>query len=538
MARIVWLAALLGIAVAGLAPAAERTLVINPKHAVGGEVRHALVIGNSAYVHGPLRNPVNDARAISKALGEAGFKVTLVEDATEAGMVRAIRIFGQNIAKGGVGLFYFAGHGIQVRGRNYLVPVNADIAHEEEIEFNTVDVNLVLAKMDAAKNGLNIVVLDACRNNPFTRSFRSAQAGLAQMDAPTGTFIAFATAPGAVAADGAGDNGVYTRHLLAELGKPGVPIEQVFKQVRNRVMRDTGNQQIPWESSSLRGDFAFRPASTAAPLAESVSDAMRRQPASDPTLIEITFWDSVKASAEPADLRAYLDQYPAGRFAVLAKNRLAALQRKPAAAAPAAIAPTVVASVQPVPAGSVKAPAQGDTWIYEIVQRDQPSLGKGRYTVTVEAASAESVVETFQVRNDAARHWTHTREAAMLGLGVSIFSPYPALLGELKPGTRLQVENLEQKVCGPGWTCQLSAHVVGHESVKVPAGIFEAIKVVIAQNWTSPSQTSDRGEIVSRTIHVWYAPQVKRAVKYSSRGGMSAYVDTNFELELLSYKLN
>jgi hypothetical protein len=554
MARFVWLAALLGIALAGSARSAERTLEINPKQAMGAEMRHALVIGNSAYAHGPLRNPVNDARAISKALGEAGFKVTLVEDATEAGMVRAIRIFGANIAKGGVGLFYFAGHGIQARGRNYLVPVNADIAHEEEIEFNTVDVNLVLAKMDAAKNGLNIVILDACRNNPFARSFRSTQAGLAQIDAPTGTFIAFATAPGSVAADGAAENGVYTKHLLAELGKPGVPIEQLFKQVRNGVMRETGNLQIPWESSSLRGDFAFRPALPSTPSVDPVEalrrereaqrlemekmlqatlDQQRRQSAaSDPTLVEIAFWDSVKASADASDFRAYLEQYPGGRFAVLAKNRLAALERKPAAGAP-----TVVASAQPLPPRAIKAPAEGDTWTYEIVQRDQPGLGKGRYTVTVNAASADAISETFQMRNDGARQWTHTREPAMLGLGVSMFSPYPALLGDMEPGTRLQVENLEQKLCGPGWNCQLSARVMGYEKVKVPAGTFQAIKVQIAQNWTSPGQTNDRGENISRTIHVWYAPEVKRAVKYSSRGEMSAYVDTNFELQLLSFKL-
>jgi hypothetical protein len=166
-----------------------RTLVIEPEKPIPSEARHALVVGNSAYINGPLRNPVNDARAMAKALSESGFSVTLVENGTQTGMQQAIRAFGDRIAKGGVGLFYFAGHGLQTRSKNFLIPVNADIAHEYEIEFAAVDTNLVLASMDAAKNGLNIVILDACRNNPFQRSSRSVQAGLAQMDAPTGTFL-------------------------------------------------------------------------------------------------------------------------------------------------------------------------------------------------------------------------------------------------------------------------------------------------------------------------------------------------------------
>jgi len=244
--------------------------VVEAKLAVAGETRHALVVGNGAYATAPLRNPVNDARGMAQALGEAGFHVTLLENATRPALQRAIRDFGDNIAKGGVGLFYFAGHGLQVRGRNFLVPVNAEIAREDEIEFTSVDVNLVLAKMDSARNPLNIVILDACRNNPFSGGWRSVQSGLAQMDAPTGTFIAFATAPGSVAADGSGEHGVYTKYLLAEIQRPGVPIELMFKQVRNGVMTETRGQQVPWESSSLRGEFAFRPA-RAKPPAQSVA---------------------------------------------------------------------------------------------------------------------------------------------------------------------------------------------------------------------------------------------------------------------------
>src|SRR4051812_26660052 len=198
-----------------LAQSRDRTLSIQPA-GKPPEARYALVIGNSSYANGPLRNPVNDARAMAKALGEAGFSVRVVEDATFIGMQRAVRQWGDDITKGGVGLFYYAGHGLQVKGKNFLVPVNADIEREDEIEFSTLDVNVVLAKMDAAKNPLNIVILDACRDNPFARSFRSMSKGLVPMDAPTGTFIAFATAPGSTASDGTGQNGLYTEHLLKE----------------------------------------------------------------------------------------------------------------------------------------------------------------------------------------------------------------------------------------------------------------------------------------------------------------------------------
>lgn len=224
-----------------------------------GERRVALVIGNSLYKDSPLPNPVHDARAIAKALTAYGFKVTIRENAGQKDMQLAMRDFGDALKNGGVGLFYYAGHGMQVKGRNYLVPVDAQIQREDEVAYNSVDAGQVLDKMEAANNRLNIVILDACRNNPFARSFRSGGAGLAQMDAPVGTLIAFATAPGSVASDGDGQNGLYTQHLLQSLQKPGAKIEDVFKNVRAAVRKDSGGKQIPWESTSLEGDFIFVP---------------------------------------------------------------------------------------------------------------------------------------------------------------------------------------------------------------------------------------------------------------------------------------
>jgi len=260
-------------ALAAPAVAQDRVLRLTPPAAAAvAEQRVALVIGNGQYKDSPLLNPVNDARAVAGALKDAGFRVVQKENIGRAEMQLALRDFGDSLKAGGVGLFYFAGHGVQVKGRNYLVPVDASIEREDEVAYNSIDAGQVLDKMEAAGNRLNIVILDACRNNPFARSFRSSSAGLAQMEAPVGTFIAFATAPGSVASDGQGKNGLYTQHLLHAMLRPGVRIEDVFKDVRVGVRRDSKGRQVPWENTSLEGDFVFvarPPAPPAAAVAAS-----------------------------------------------------------------------------------------------------------------------------------------------------------------------------------------------------------------------------------------------------------------------------
>jgi len=231
--------------------------------------RLALVIGNSRYAESPLVNPVNDARAMTEVLTGLGFNVTSIYDASLQQMNDAARVFGDRLRSGGVGLFFYAGHGMQIRGKNFLIPVGADIRREDEVQYKSFDANQLLDKMESAKNPINIVILDACRNNPFARSFRSAATGLAQMEAPVGTYIAFSTAPGRVASDGEGSNGLFTQHLLTSLKAPGRKVEDVFKQVRVGVMQDSGGQQIPWDSSSLTGDFYFLRGDTATAKNES-----------------------------------------------------------------------------------------------------------------------------------------------------------------------------------------------------------------------------------------------------------------------------
>lgn len=290
------------------------------------ESRVALVIGNAAYAQEPLRNAVNDARAMAKTLRALGFTVLLHENASKATMERAMLDYGRRIAAGGVGVFFYAGHGMQVRGRNYLVPTDAQIDEEAKTRVAAVDLDLLLEQIAEARNRVNLVVLDACRNNPFERKLRGRSHGLAAVDAAGGTLIAYATAPGSVASDGGGRNGLYTEELLRALEQPGLKIEEVFKRVRVAVSERSNGTQTPWESSSLTGDLVINvtvhvhpPAAPAGPLgasAPAVPVAADR---------DALFWASVKDSRQRADFEAYLRQFPDGTFAELARQRLQAL---------------------------------------------------------------------------------------------------------------------------------------------------------------------------------------------------------------------
>jgi uncharacterized caspase-like protein len=222
--------------------------------------RLALVIGNGAYKDVALPNPLHDAEDMEKALKASGFTVIKRTNASLKEMHLALREFGDRLDRQGTGLFYFAGHGLQVKGRNYLMPVDADIAREDEVAFQAMDLGAVMDKLDSAKNPVNIVIIDACRDNPFGKRLAPSAKGLAPIDAPPGTFIAYATAPGSTAADGKGRNGLYTAHLVKQIEKPGVSIEEVFKAVRAGVRTDSKNLQVPWESTSLESNFAFRAA--------------------------------------------------------------------------------------------------------------------------------------------------------------------------------------------------------------------------------------------------------------------------------------
>jgi uncharacterized caspase-like protein len=238
------------------------TMLTEPTHQqVQRQRRVALVIGNSRYtVVSPLRNPANDARDMTNALEDLGFdRVISLVDGNLEQMLRALEEFQQELKRGGVGVFYYAGHGVQYEEKNYLIPVDASLEMETLLKTRTLPLDDVLSYMEAANNSLNIVILDACRHNPFRSFTRSTGMGLASVKAPTGVLVAYATAPDSVAGDGGEENGTYTEALLKYIRTPGLKVEDLFKTVRAEVQRATHNRQVPWEATSLIGDFTFNP---------------------------------------------------------------------------------------------------------------------------------------------------------------------------------------------------------------------------------------------------------------------------------------
>ena len=283
-------------------------------YAESGE-RVALVVGNSAYPQVPLANPVNDARAMTDLLRRAGFVVDQQLDTSQAQLSNALARFGAAIKDPKVkfGLFYYAGHGLQQEWRNYLVPVSADIRSADEVKNKTVDVSALLAYMDQAKGRSFLVILDACRDDPFAGTYRPPAKGLSQFDAPVGSLLAYATAPGSVALDGDGANGLYTSNLLREFSVPGVRIEDAFKRVRLSVRMASRGLQIPWESTSLEEDVYLFP-SERRKLSDEEQDRQLEQ--------EIGSWLRVKSSHDPTQLADFIRTYPSGSASELAQARL------------------------------------------------------------------------------------------------------------------------------------------------------------------------------------------------------------------------
>ena len=251
----------LSLAWVGHSHAATRGIVIEPGSGTQTN-RLALVIGNDYDGEsGQLLNPVHDADDMRKTLSKLGFEVMGDNQQSLQDMNTLVREFGDRLRPGMVGLFYFAGHGMQINGQNYLIPVQSGIQREDEVPFRALAVDQVLAKMSKNKTGLNLMMLDACRDNPFARSFRSTSTGLAKMEAPSGTLISYAAKPGTRSIDGTGHNGLYTSVLLKYLPIPGMPIEQMLKKVGTEVRQLSRDQQQTWMEGLLDsgdgGDFCF-----------------------------------------------------------------------------------------------------------------------------------------------------------------------------------------------------------------------------------------------------------------------------------------
>jgi hypothetical protein len=279
----------------------------------------ALIIGNSSYTNTtPLHTPVNDATDIASALDRLGFDVIRGIDLDYVGMREKVKLFSERLLGADVGLFYYGGHGIQVSGKNYLVPIDAKLNAASDLDFVAMDLDLVLRNMER-ETPTNIVFLDACRDNPLVANLAKSMGtrsstitrGLARVESGVGTLLAFATQPGNVALDGAGRNSPFAAALLKTIERPGIPISDVMIAVRREVLRETGNRQVPWDHSSLTGQFYFT-----APAAK----ATNPEPA-QPNL-ELAFWDSIKNEKNTRLFEAYLNRYPNGTFAEIAKVML------------------------------------------------------------------------------------------------------------------------------------------------------------------------------------------------------------------------
>lgn len=327
-------------------------LLATPAMAQPG-ARVALVVGVGAYrAIPPLANPPNDARAMAAALTRLGFEVDLVMDPDRLAMEQAVRRLGQRSAGADAALFFYAGHALEFGGRNWLLPVSTDIRSDRDLRFEGLDLDSIIAQLEGAR--VSIVLLDGCRDNPFRLRLAASTRGIATgpgltpVRAAVGTLIAFATAPGEVAEDGAGQNSPFTAALLRKIATPGLELRAMMAEVRREVREQTGGRQVPWEHSALEGAFYFVPAAIAVPAAPPPAAA---PPARDDRA-EILFWETVRAGGTEADYRAYLDRFPQGVFAPLARARLAEMEARrapPAGPALATLAPPPIATPAPLP---------------------------------------------------------------------------------------------------------------------------------------------------------------------------------------------
>ncbi|MBF0276642.1 MAG: SEL1-like repeat protein [SAR324 cluster bacterium] len=274
--------------------------------------RLALLIGNSNYQSmGFLSNPINDAEDMAETLRNLGFEVILKTNLNRPQMHEAIRDFGNELKHGGMGLFYFAGHGIQVKGSNYLIPMGVDIQGEDEVIDRAIEADLVLRKMESAGNDLNLVIFDACRNNPFYRTTRSISKGLARMYAPKGTFIMYSTRPGMLALDGKGRNSPFMKHFLQQMRRPGLEVGLMMREVAAGVSEETDNQQTPWIEGLITGRFYFNPESSPALSLKEEEEA----------------WQLVKTTKDLEVIGEFLQRYPSGRYTFHARIKWKELTR-------------------------------------------------------------------------------------------------------------------------------------------------------------------------------------------------------------------
>ena len=288
---------------------------------IAAQQRLALVIGNGDYSASPLKNPLNDAKAMATRLRASGFEVIEKVNLNRTQMRQAFRDYGDKLKKVDVGLFYYAGHGAQVEGVNYLIPLGANIAREDEISDQGLSLNALLQKIKSASNALNMVVLDACRDNPFGSALTrgSASRGLARVNAPGGTIVIYAAAPGQTSSDGDGENGLFTSHFLAQMQVPGLELGHILRNTGRAVYAQSKQKQEPHvERSLLAGEFYFIQADNAS--TNPVQNMNHLSPQ------ELSRWQDVRQCTSLAQIKQFVADFPKGTFTPVARNCLNQLQ--------------------------------------------------------------------------------------------------------------------------------------------------------------------------------------------------------------------
>ena len=375
------------------------------------EKRVALVIGNSAYLNAtPLKNPRNDAAAIGATLEKLGFEVVLGTDLNADALRNTVRQFTRKLDGADTALFFYAGHGLQVNGTNYIAPTDAVLNNAAELEFETLRLDLVLGPMEQQAR-TSIVFLDACRDNPLVQNLARSMGtrssalgrGLARVETGVGTFVGFATQPGNVALDGEGANSPFTTALLHHIEEPGLDIEMLMRRVREDVLATTRGKQVPWSNSSLLGKgFSF-----AAPQpAQSIEAGKDKEPQPTDMTIEVSWWDMIKNSDDPALLAAYLKKYPTGQFAELAKVMLDKSKGEQ-------VALREGADARPKP--DVEAPpAPTEPIVVDEPKADEPKADEPKEERTKTAAVEPSAPEETKQSREAAM-WSRIRSSSDIG---------------------------------------------------------------------------------------------------------------------------
>lgn len=485
----------------GLIAAALSLFAVSVVAQAPGDVRVALVIGNAAYASSPLVNAANDAKAMAGTLKGLGFTVIELRDGDKAAMANAIANAHSTLkGKQGIGMLYYAGHGLQVDARNYMVPVDARLSKAADVPAQTVDVGAVIEAFKGAGNRMNILVLDACRDNPFGGIVTGK--GLAPLDAPSGTFLAYATAPGNVAGDGdaKSGNGLYTQYLLEELKKPQARIEDVFKRVRFAVRKASGGRQIPWESTSLEEDFQFnsgRLVAATAPTGEQLRASFSQEKAD---------WDRIKDSANPDDFYAFLQKYPSGTISEAAHSRLNVVQK------PGLRVQEVGGGQQQYAAAQLRLGDLFETRYTSTTKEVTPTIVVEEVT-RIEAGHSEMTVRHPLEPGVAEQIWIRDSLGGIKAFPQATYDPPQQLV----PGGLLQVgrswTSVYQVTFAPPSTTAprlvtAEGRIVARETIKVPAGTFDVFRIDLRGR-----SVNAQGERTLPPAVYWMSPEIPIPVK-------------------------